>query len=81
MKKKNENENFQLLQFNIFWVKKYIGGFPYPCTLQICKGFPTKIIIVEERSSFLHLIDVKNRPKTCFFSCQSGAENLFVLHK
>jgi hypothetical protein len=56
-------------------VKSGIGGFPNPCTLQICKRFPTKIIIFEDQTSFMRLIDMK----TVFlgdFLTQSG-ENIF----
>ena len=62
-KEEKEVEDFQLLYYLSYMVKSDIGGFPNPCALQICKWFTTKIIIFEERSSFLRLIDMK---KPCF---------------
>ena len=58
---KNGYENLQLLYYLCYMVKSGIGGFPNPWPLQICKSFPTKIIIFEEKSRFLCLIDFKNR--------------------
>ena len=66
-KGKKEDEHFQLLYYLSYMVKSGISGFPNPCTLQICKWFPTKIIIFEERLNFLHLIDLNNRLKHGFF--------------
>ena len=63
-KEKKEDDNFQLLYYLSVIVKSGIGGFPNPCTLQICKRFPTKIIIFVEQTSFLRLIDMK---KPCFW--------------
>ena len=78
-KRRKGRWKFQLLYYLGYVVKGGIGGFPNPWPLQICKWFPTKIIISEDRSSYLHLIDLY--PKNTFFSYQSGAENLFVLQK
>ena len=58
---KNEDETFQLFIIYIFIIKSDIDRFPNHCTLQICKWFPTKIIIFEEQASFLLLIDTKKR--------------------
>ena len=66
-KEEKEDENVQLLYYLSYMVKCGIGGFPNRCPLQICKWFPTKLIIFEERSSFVHLIELKNRLKTRFF--------------
>ena len=59
-KEEKEDENFQLLYYLSFMAKRGIGEFPNLWLLQICKWFPTKIIIFEEQTSFLPLIDMKN---------------------
>ena len=69
-KKENEekeDEDFQLLYYLSYIIKCGIYGFPNHCALQICNWFPNKLLSFEERSSFLHLIDLKNRIETRFF--------------
>ena len=41
-----EDENFQLLYYLSYIVESGIDGIPNHCTLQVCKWFPTKIIIL-----------------------------------
>ena len=69
-KEENEDENFKLLYYLRYIVKSGIDGVPNPLPLQICRWFPTRIIIFEERQCFLQLIYLKNRrkqAKTTFF--------------
>ena len=46
-KEENEDENFQLLYYLSYIVKSGIDGVPNPLPLQICRWFPTRIIIFE----------------------------------
>ena len=63
-KEEDEDENFKLLYYLRYFIKSGIDGVPNPLLLQICRRFPTRIIIFEERQCFLQLSGLKKSPKT-----------------
>ena len=74
-KEEKEDENLQLLYYLSYIVKSGINRVPNHWKLQICKWFPAAIISFEERSSFLHLIDLKNPLETPFFHVNQAQES------